>query len=166
VIVMERGGLKVTAIRVSHDPVKDAYGYRIDYKGRSVAISGDTSFDPRLARAAKCVDVLLHEALDPSVVGIMEAAAKRRGARPVAKVLADIPVYHTSPVDAARIAALADAGMLVYYHTIPPLPYTVVESLFLEGTGKAFDGDIRIGKDGDLISLLAGSRRVDHDNAL
>jgi ribonuclease Z len=112
------------------------------------------------------VDVLLHEALDTALVGTMQKAAQRRGAKPIAKVLANIPGYHTSPVDAARIAALSDARMLVYYHTIPPLPFTMVESLFLEGTDKAFDGDIRIGKDGDLISLPAGSKQVDYTNTL
>ena len=110
--------------------------------------------------------MLLHEALDAALVGTMQKAAERRGAKPIAKVLADIPGYHTSPVDAARVAALAGAGMLVYYHAIPPLPFTLVESLFLEGTEKAYNGDIRIAKDGDLISLPAGSRQVDYSNTL
>lgn len=166
VTVLKRGALTVTAIRVSHDPVKDAYGYRIDYKGRSVAISGDTAFAPRFARASKGVDVLFHEALDVALVGTMQKAAKRRGAGPIAKVLADIPGYHTSPVDAARVAALADAGMLVYYHTIPPMPFAMVETLFLDGTDEVFDGEIRIGRDGDLLSLPAGSRQVDYSNTL
>lgn len=166
VVVLRRGDLVVTAIRVSHDPVKDAYGYRVDYKGRSIAISGDTAYDPRFARAAKGVDVLFHEALDAALVGQMEEAAARNGAAPIAKVLSDIPGYHTTPVEAARIAALAEARMLVYYHTIPPMPFTLIESLFLEGTDAAFDGDIRIGRDGDRISLPAGSAAVNYDHVL
>ncbi len=39
---LDASGLKVTAIRVDHGPVKPAYGYRFDYAGRSVTISGDT----------------------------------------------------------------------------------------------------------------------------
>lgn len=166
VTVLREGDLTVTAIRVSHDPVKDAYGYRIDYKGRSIAISGDTAFDPRFARAAKGVDVLFHEALDTVLVGTMQKAAKRRGAEPIARVLADIPGYHTSPVDAARVAALADAGMLVFYHTIPPMPFTMVETLFLQGTADAYGGAIRIGKDGDLVTLPSGSETVEYDHVL
>lgn len=166
VVVLKQGDLTVTAIRVSHDPVKDAYGYRIDYKGRSVAISGDTAYDPRFARVAKGVDVMFHEALDRELVGRMQAAARRNGAPAIAKVMSDIPSYHASPVDAAKIANLAGAKMLVYYHTIPPMPYRIVESLFLEGTADAFGGDIRISRDGDRISLPAGSTAADYRNVL
>jgi len=163
---MRKGDLTVTAIRVSHDPVKDAYGYRIDYRGRSVAISGDTAYDPRFARAAKGVDVMLHEALDPELVGRMQAAARRNGSAPIAKVMADIPGYHASPVEVAKIAKLARAKMLVYYHTIPPMPYRMIETLFLDGTDAAYDGPIRISRDGDRISLPAGKTAVDYENVL
>ena len=33
----EADGVKVTAFLVDHGPVKPAFGYRIDYRGRSVA---------------------------------------------------------------------------------------------------------------------------------
>jgi hypothetical protein len=48
--VFERNGLKVIAFKVEHDPVKPAYGYRLDYHGRSVVISGDTAKSTNLAR--------------------------------------------------------------------------------------------------------------------
>lgn len=166
VVVLKKGDLTVTAIRVSHDPVKDAYGYRVDYKGRSIAISGDTAFDPRLARAAKGVDVLFHEALDRNLVRRMGAAAKHNGSGPIANVMADIPGYHASPVEAAKIAEMAGARMLVFYHTIPPMPYRMVESLFLEGTAEAYDGRIRISRDGDRISLPAGGTATEYENVL
>ena len=166
IVVLRKGDLVVTAIRVSHDPVTDAYAYRIDYKGRSVAISGDTAYDPAFARAAKGVDVLFHEALDPVLVGKMEAAATANGAPVIAKVLADIPGYHTSPVDAAKIAARAEARMLVFYHTVPPLPTRMIERAFMDGTGAVFGGDIRLGRDGDLVSLPAGSDAIETANSL
>lgn len=166
VVVLRKGDLVVTAYRVSHDPVTDAYAYRIDYKGRSVAISGDTAYDPSFARAARGVDVLFHEALDPQMVGMMEQAAKANGAPVIAKVLADIPGYHTSPVEAAKIAALADARMLVFYHTVPPLPTRMIERAFIADAGAAFGGDIRLSHDGDRISLPAGSDAIDVENVL
>lgn len=164
--VLREGDLVVTAIRVSHDPVKDAYGFRIDYKGRSVAISGDTAFDPVFAEASKGVDVMFHEAIDFELIGNMEQAARRNGAHTIAKLLSDLPSYHTNPVEAARIATLAETRMLVYYHTAPPMPFTMVENLFLKGTGDAFDGPIRISRDGDLVSLPTGSQKIKYDNAL
>src|SRR5207237_5227361 len=45
-LVWDHDGLKVTAIVVAHDPAAPAYGYRFDYKGRSVVISGDTRKHP------------------------------------------------------------------------------------------------------------------------
>ncbi|WP_285711818.1 MBL fold metallo-hydrolase [Erythrobacter oryzae] len=166
VVVLKQGDLTVTAIRVSHEPVKDAYGYRVDYKGRSIAISGDTAYDPRFARAAKGVDVLFHEALDRELVGKMRAAAQRNGSAAIAKVMADIPGYHASPIEAAKVAQMAGARMLVFYHTIPPMPFAMVERLFLDGTDAAYDGPIRISRDGDRISLPAGGTATEYENVL
>jgi len=42
VVVIDDGGLKVTAFKVNHAPVSPAVGYRFDYKGKSLVISGDT----------------------------------------------------------------------------------------------------------------------------
>lgn len=61
-IVLDDGTLKVTAIEVNHSPVEPAYGYRFDYKGRSIVISGDTVRHAPLAKAAQGADVLFHEA--------------------------------------------------------------------------------------------------------
>src|SRR5687768_3144617 len=41
-VVYDKGGVKITAFEVDHTPVKPAFGYRIDYAGRSVVLSGDT----------------------------------------------------------------------------------------------------------------------------
>jgi ribonuclease Z len=52
--------LKVTAFRVDHGAVEPAFGYRIDYGPRSVVISGDTKFSPKLVEFASGADVLIH----------------------------------------------------------------------------------------------------------
>jgi len=42
-VVYEENGVRVTAFKVKHgEVIKEAYGFRVDYKGRSVVISGDT----------------------------------------------------------------------------------------------------------------------------
>jgi len=46
-VVYNKDGVKITAFKVSHEPVHAAFGYRVDYKDRSVAISGDTKYDRR-----------------------------------------------------------------------------------------------------------------------
>jgi ribonuclease Z len=62
---VEISGVKVTAFAVDHGPVKPAYGYRIDYAGKSVVLSGDTRYSENLVSHAKGCDVLVHEVERP-----------------------------------------------------------------------------------------------------
>ena len=67
-IVYDKQGIKVTAFLVDHSPVKPAFGYRIDYRGHSVVLSGDTRVSENLIRFAPGADVLVHEVLDEETV--------------------------------------------------------------------------------------------------
>ncbi|MCI4643451.1 MAG: MBL fold metallo-hydrolase [Hyphomonadaceae bacterium] len=164
-VVYDEAGIRITAIRVSHAPVDPAFGYRIDYGGRSVAISGDTIYHPGFVAGAEGVDVLLHEALDPEMVGQLEAALTARGRERIAKIMSDIPSYHATPEDAARAASEAGARELVYYHTIPPLPARIIHPVFLGEAGDIFGGPITIGEDGMIISMPAGGTEIVHSKA-
>ena len=54
--------MRVTAFKVDHgEHIKPAYGYRIDFGGRSALISGDTRYSENLLKYAKGVDLLIHE---------------------------------------------------------------------------------------------------------
>lgn len=59
-VVYEKDGVKITAFEVDHKPTKPAFGYRIDYGGRSVVLSGDTGFSENLIQYAQGVDLLVH----------------------------------------------------------------------------------------------------------
>lgn len=59
-VVYQQGDVVVTAFLVDHGHVKPAYGYRVDYAGRSVVLSGDTTYTPNLVANAKGVDLLVH----------------------------------------------------------------------------------------------------------
>lgn len=59
-MVYDKAGVKVTAFLVDHGHVKPAYGYRVDYDGRAVVLSGDTTYSPNLIKHAKGVDLLIH----------------------------------------------------------------------------------------------------------
>ena len=78
----------------------------------------------------------------------------------LAKVMFDIPDYHTSPVEAAQVAAAANARHLMYYHIVPALPAPGMQALFLKGTDDAYQGPITLGEDGSVISLPANSDEV------
>ena len=159
VTVYDKGGLKVEALAVEHDPVKPAVGYRFTYKGRSILISGDTAKSANVERFAKGVDLLVHEALATNIVDMMQQAAARAGNKSRAKVMRDIKSYHTSPVEAAEIARDAGVGHLLYYHIVPPMVSSGQQSLFLNGAEEVFP-NFTIGQDGVAFSLPANSDDV------
>ena len=66
------GDLKVTAFEVDHDPIRPAVGYRFDWKGRSVVLSGDTALSANLVENAKGADVLVSESLAPNLIGMVQ----------------------------------------------------------------------------------------------
>jgi len=158
--VLDRGGLKVTAIRVRHDPANPAYGFRFDFAGRSVVISGDTAPDKDLADAARGTDILVHEALSPELVGVLHDAMMANGRVRSAKIMHDIPGYHTSPVDAARIANAAHAHLLVFTHLIPMLPNALAERAFLRGVDAVRPDGVVLGHDGLIFRLPSSSDAI------
>lgn len=158
--VYERDGLTVTSVPVDHSPVDPAVGYRFDYKGRSVTISGDTKKTQALIDLARDTDLLVHEALNEEMTGIIHDRLTEIGEPRLAKIMSDIPDYHTSPVGAAESAAEAGAGMLILTHIVPAVPSRALYPAFLKGTKKAFDGPIVMGEDGMAFELPAGSDEI------
>ena len=161
-IIWSADGLTVRTFRVHHDPVKPAVGYRFDYAGRSVVISGDTAKSANLEHFAEGVDVLVHEGLSPALVGAMHDAAIAVDRPLTAKVMSDILSYHTSPVAAAEIAAAAKVRELVFYHVIPPLRVPGSEAAFLDGVAKVYGGTVVLGRDGTQVSLPRDSTAIDN----
>jgi len=160
VVLIDDGGLKVTAFPVDHTPVEPAVGYRFDYRGRSVVISGDTAPSRRLEAAAAHADVLVHEGLAPGLVAIQHQAAVAGGKDNLAHITHDILSYHTTPEAAAGIAQRAHVRYLLFTHIIPPLPVRALEGPWLGGSRDIFHGTLRVGHDGDFLSLPAGSAEI------
>lgn len=159
-VFLKQDGLEISAFAVHHDPIKPAYGYRFDYKGRSVVVTGDTTKSDAVVRAAKGADVLLHEAQASHLIAMIGEAAGAAGRPRVAKVMADIPDYHTTPVEAAEVANAAGVKLLVLYHLNPPPPTKFIESYFARGVSAVRPKDWLMADDGLLIELPAGSGAV------
>lgn len=155
-IVMDDGGVRVTAFVVDHGPVKPAVGYRVDYKGRSIVISGDTVPTPELEREAKGVDLLVMEALSKRLVAELEHAAGRAKRPGVEKIMHDIQNYHTTPEDAADVATRTGVDALALTHLVPPLPSALFDDLFLGDARRHFAGPVWVMRDGDMVSMPAG----------
>jgi ribonuclease Z len=134
-VVYDKGGVKVTAFIVDHAPVKPAFGYRVDYAGRSIVLSGDTRVSENLIRHSKDVDVLVHEVFAP-------ATLQRAGVPPGrAKNIID---YHTTPEQAGEVFARVKPKLAVYSHICMP---TATEEDLLPATRKTYAGPLQIGED-------------------
>lgn len=158
------GDLRISVFPVTHPPIEPAVGYRFDYKGRSIVISGDTIKDAGLIRAAQGADVLAHEAQNQEIVAQMGAIAGALQRPRLHKVLGDIPSYHTSPVEAAESANAAGAKLLLLYHLTPPPPNRIAEQVFLRGVSAVRPEGVALARDGMLIELpLAGGEPVVSD---
>lgn len=164
--VFDHNGLIVRAFRVDHEPVSPAVGYRFEYKGRSIVVSGDTAKSANLEAMAQGADVLVHEALSKELVAIINQAAKNNGNKILEKITFDIVDYHTSPVDAAEVAEAAGVSHLLYYHIVPALVLPGMESIFLKGVDDVYQGPTTVGIDGSFISLPAHSETIATGNLL
>ena len=160
-VVYSADGIKITAFRVNHAPVAPAVGYRFDYKGRSVVISGDTTPTPTLVAVSKGADILIHEALQPKLVGLISKALDAKGMKKTAQITRDILDYHTSPEDAAKTAQSAGVGELVLNHVVPAIPSRFFYPAFLGDAQSHFSGPITVGEDGMLFSLPAGGKAIE-----
>ncbi len=137
-VVFQRNGVRVSAFKVDHGKaIQPAVGYRIDYAGHSVVISGDTRYDQRVIDQAKGVDLLVHEVGAISTHHLEESWAK-----PVAG-------HHTSPEEAGKVFALAKPKMAVFSHISRPGPkdQSNTDQAIHDRAATAWDGPIVVGED-------------------
>ncbi len=151
-VVYERDGVRVTAFEVDHgDEIKPAYGYRIDYKGRSVLISGDTRFSENLIRNGKGVDLLVH-AIAGSKPELLQDIVVRR-----------ILDHHTLPPEAATVFNRTKPKLAVYTHIVLLRTATVtpptVEEIIAE-TRKTYAGPLQAGEDLMSFDMTEGGVKV------
>lgn len=157
VVVLKDRDLEIVAFVVDHAPIHPAVGYRISYKGRTVVLSGDTKKSAAVEREANGIDLLVHEALSESLMAVLEAGAGAAGRPRLKKIFNDVLDYHTTPEQAAETARDAKVRYLLLHHIVPALPLPGMEQAFLGDAGKIYTGPIRVGSDGDFVSLPAGS---------
>jgi len=141
-IVYEHDGVKVTAFLVDHGPVKPAYGYRVDFAGHSVAISGDTRPSDNLVRNSKGVDVLIHETLDP-------ANLRSHGGNLSPAQVEAIIAHHTSPEQAGEIFTRVKPRLAVFSH------YGDSPNI-IPAARKTYSGPLEMGD--DLMTITIGEK--------
>lgn len=134
-VVLDRNGVKVTAFEVDHFPVKPAFGYRIDFEGRSVVLSGDTRFSENLISHAQGVDLLVHEVVSP-------ASFERAGVRP--ERARSVIEHHITPERAGEVFARTRPRLALYSHIVQA---DATEQELLEPTRKTYSGSVVTGED-------------------
>ena len=155
-IFYEEDGLKITAFLVEHEPIAPAIGYRIDYGGRSVVVSGDTIRSANVEAASQGVDVLVHEVLSGALISAAAQALESAG-NPQGTLIRDTLDYHTFPADVHALAADAKVKLLVLNHLVPPLPAAQADGVFLRGRAEDAPNEAVVSVDGMHIALPANS---------
>lgn len=137
--VYERNGLRVTAFEVNHgDEVKPAFGYRIDYAGRSAVISGDTRFNENVIRYGTGTDLLVHEvfAVKPELMQN--------------KAMQAIAAHHVTPQEAGAVFSRAHPRLAAYTHLsvigTPAIPGVTPDEIVAQ-TREAYSGPLVVGED-------------------
>jgi ribonuclease Z len=143
-VVYQNGGVKVTAFAVDHGPVKPALGYRVDFAGRSVVLSGDTRFSENLIRFAQGADVLVHEVIEP---GTFRAQNRSFSEERVQSIVA----HHTTPEQAGTVFTRVKPRLAVYSHIVPGEIPDLVPL-----TRKTYSGALEVGE--DLMSITIGEK--------
>src|ERR1041385_7239456 len=141
-MVLKNDDVKVSACLVRHPLVKEAYAYRFDAKDRSVVISGDTTYTPKLAEFAKDADVLVHEVM--YLPGIEELVRRLPNAT---RLREHLLASHTLPEDVGKIAAQAGVRTLVLTHFVPGDDASITDEQWAADVRKHFKGQIVVGKD-------------------
>jgi len=129
-VVLNERGVKVTAFIVDHGLLAPAFGYRVDYRGHSVVLSGDTRVSENLITFAQGVDVLVHEVAD--------AETNREAAR-----------RHTTPEQAGELFTRVKPRLAVYSHA-PDTERVIVQ------TRKTYSGPLQGAE--DLLMIEIGEK--------
>ncbi|MBI2884928.1 MAG: MBL fold metallo-hydrolase [Candidatus Omnitrophica bacterium] len=114
------GGCTVRSMKVPHGP--PALGFRVEYAGKVVVYSGDTSEGPRVAELGRGADLLILECSAPD-------------AHPVSG--------HLTPSACGRIAAAAGCRRLVLTHRAP----SVREAQARRGVRRFYRGPLTFARD-------------------
>jgi ribonuclease Z len=136
-VVYDKDGVRVTAFEVDHG-IKPAYGYRIDYDGRSVLLSGDTRFNENVIKHGEGVDLLIHEVFVASQELLKLPAFQK------------ILTIHTTPSQAGTVFARTHPKLAVYTHIAalgtPTAPAPSIADIVME-TRQTYQGPLIVGAD-------------------
>ena len=133
--IYEEDDVRVIPFKVPHHKGSDvpSYGYRVEYNGYCVVISGDTSYSENLIKYSEGVDLLIHE--------VATAPLDEEIPEGIEFVLS----YHTLPEECGRIFSKVHPKLAVYNHILLFMGVSLDE--VLERTRSVYDGPVIVGED-------------------
>ena len=137
-VVLEDGELKITAYVGEHPPIEPAVGYRFDYRGRSVVISGDSNVNENTLKIAEGADLLLHDALSLPTLTALSRALEAVGQTRQSKIVTDVMDYHASTSSLVALGEQSNVAMVAYYHLVPVPPNAILKTIFMRGAPDNF----------------------------
>lgn len=137
-IILKDGDLKITAYVSEHPPIEPAVGYRFDYRGRSVVISGDGNVNGDTLKIVDGADLLLHDALSLPTVTALSEALGAAGLSRQSKIVADVMDYHASTESLIELGEKSNVDMVAFYHLVPVPQISALEDVFMRGAPDNF----------------------------
>ena len=156
-VIYDQEGVTVTSFPVEHHDGNPAFGYRVDYDGYSVVLSGDTTFHENVITHGKGADLIIH-----NVIVFSERLSKQPEMKGVLAKL-------TTPEQAAEIFRRTAPRMAVYTHIVSKdLPVeNISEEIVARTRAAGYDGPLRVGEDRMVIEvgddiIVRAPQPIDH----
>jgi ribonuclease Z len=149
-LVYQAGDMRVIAFTVDHgDAIKPAYGYKIEYQGRSAVISGDTRFNANVLQYGRGADLLIHE--------VAMARSQLLGEPYIQRIVN----HHTSPQEAGRVFTQTNPKLAAFTHLVMLASEKIAaptEKELIAATRETYQGPLEVGE--DLMSFEIADRVV------
>lgn len=143
--IFEKDGLQISPFLVDHGGEKlVALGYKIEFEGRSVVLSGDTRFNENVIKYGAGVDVLIHEV----VHGMLDGMERKN--------LERITNNHTLPEQAGTVFARTRPRLAVFNHIL--LLGETTSDEIVPATRETYDGPLIVAE--DLTQIDVGNEVV------
>jgi ribonuclease Z len=139
-VIFEEDGIRVTAFYVDHRPIVPALGFKVEFAGRSVVLSGDTRPTESVIKHGAGADVLIHEVICGDKDNAPEPEQYER-----------IIAHHTTPQQAGDIFAKAQPRLAVYSHIV--MLAGADSGMLDRQTRETYAGPLLIGEDLTRITI-------------
>ena len=136
-ILLKEDDLTITAFRVNHGKVEEAYGYKFEAGDKTIVISGDAAPSESIVEQCNGCDILFHEVYSLEKLKLKPPEWK-----------AYHSTYHTSTQELAEIANRAKPKRLILYHQ---LFWGATEEEILQEIRRYYSGVVISGKDLDVF---------------